>query len=65
MSTTDRSWQYAEGAIVWAAAAKTGGDRQSLLELAQTWTQAELQERQRTPSRVLNSPSAKGAHHVY
>jgi hypothetical protein len=64
MSITDQFWQYAKEAILSATAAKTDEDRQSLLELARTWTQAALQERQqRTPSSVLSSPSAKGAHH--
>jgi hypothetical protein len=45
MSITDQFWQYAKEAIVSAAAAKTDEDRQSLLDLARTWTQAALQER--------------------
>jgi len=48
MSITDQFWQYAKEAILSAAAAKTDEDRQSLLELARTWTQAALQERQYT-----------------
>jgi hypothetical protein len=40
MSITDEFWQYAKEAILSAAAAKTDEDRQSLLELARTWTQA-------------------------
>ncbi len=65
MSITDQYWQYAGEAILSAAAAKTDEDRQSLLRLAQTWTQAALQERQCTASSVLPSPSAKETHHVY
>jgi hypothetical protein len=65
MSITDQFWRYAKEAILSATAAKTDEDGQSLLELARTWTQAALQERQRTPSSVLSSPSAKGAPHVY
>jgi len=65
MSIADQFWQYAKEAILSAAAAKTDDDRQSLLELAQTWTQAALQERQCTPSSVLISPGARGTRHVY
>jgi hypothetical protein len=45
MSITDQFWQYAKEAIVSAAAAKTDEDRQSLLDLARTWTQAAIQGR--------------------
>jgi hypothetical protein len=45
MSITDQFWQYAKEAIVSASYAKTDEDRQSLLELARTWTQAALLER--------------------
>jgi len=65
MSITDQFWQYAKEAILSAAAAKTDEDRQSLLELARTWTQAALQERQYTPSSVLTSLGTEGTHHVY
>jgi hypothetical protein len=41
MSITEQFWQYAKQAILSAAAAKTDEDRQSLLDLARTWTQAE------------------------
>jgi hypothetical protein len=44
-SATDQFWQYAKEATLSAAAAETDDDRQSLLELARTWTQAALQER--------------------
>ena len=40
MSITDQFWQYAKEAILSAATAKTDEDRQSLLELARTWTRA-------------------------
>jgi hypothetical protein len=49
MSIAYQFWQYAKEAILSAAAAKTEGDRRSLLELARTWTQAALLERQRAP----------------
>jgi hypothetical protein len=45
MSITDRFWQYAKEAMLSACDAKTDDDRQ-LLELARTWTQAALVERQ-------------------
>jgi hypothetical protein len=47
-SITDEFWQYAKEAVVSAANAKTDDDRQDLLELARTWTQAALQERRST-----------------
>jgi hypothetical protein len=65
MSITDQFWQYAKEAILSADAAKTDEDRQSLLELARTWTQAALQVRQCPPPSVLSSPVAKGVRHVY
>ena len=45
MSKTDQFWQYAKEAIVSASCAKSDEDRQGLLELARTWTQAALLER--------------------
>jgi hypothetical protein len=45
MSITDQFWQYAREAIV-SASAKTDEERQGLLELARTWTQAALLGRQ-------------------
>jgi hypothetical protein len=68
MSRTDQFWQYAKEAILSAHEAKTGEDKEGLLELelelARTWTQAALQERQLVPVGVLTSPSAKGSRHV-
>lgn len=46
MSITDRFWQYAKEAMLSACDAKIDDDRQGLLELARTWTQAALVERQ-------------------
>jgi hypothetical protein len=46
MSITDQFWQYAKEAIVSASSAKTHEERQGLLELARTWTQAALLGRQ-------------------
>jgi hypothetical protein len=45
MSKTDQFWQYAKEAMASASRAKTDEDRQGLLELAQTWTQAAILER--------------------
>jgi hypothetical protein len=45
MSKTDQFWQYAKEAMHSASHAKTDEDRQGLLELARTWTQAALLER--------------------
>jgi hypothetical protein len=60
MPTTDQFWQYAKEAILSAADAKTDEDRQSLLGLARTWTQAALQERHCNHSSILNSLGAEG-----
>jgi len=46
MPITDQYWQYAKEAILSACDAKTDEDRQGLFELARTWTQAALLERQ-------------------
>jgi hypothetical protein len=46
MSITDLFWQYAKEAILSASYAKTDEDRRGLLDLARTWTQAALLERQ-------------------
>jgi hypothetical protein len=45
MSKTDQFWQYAKEAILATSDAKTDENKQGLLELAQTWTQAALLER--------------------
>jgi hypothetical protein len=45
MPITDQYWQYAKEAILSACDAKTDDDRQGLLELARTWTQAAVLER--------------------
>lgn len=45
MSEADQFWQYAKEATLSACYARNGQDKQSLLELARTWTQAALQER--------------------
>jgi hypothetical protein len=45
MSKTDEFWQYAKEAILSVAYAKTDVERQDLFDLARTWTQAALIER--------------------
>jgi hypothetical protein len=65
MSMTDEFWQYAKEALLSATTAKTDEDKQNLLELAQTWTQAALEERRLTPSSIRISLSAKGTRHVH
>ena len=45
MSKTDQFWQYAKETILMAGNAETDEDRQDLLDLARTWTQAALEER--------------------
>jgi hypothetical protein len=46
MPITDEFWQYAKEAVLSASYAKTDEDRRDLLDLARTWTQAALLERQ-------------------
>jgi hypothetical protein len=46
MPKTDQFWQYAKEAMLAALCAKTDQDTQGLYDLARTWTQAALQERQ-------------------
>jgi hypothetical protein len=46
MSETDQFWEYAKEALLSAFHAKTGEDKQNLLDLARTWTQAALLERE-------------------
>jgi len=59
MSKTDQFWQYAKEAILSASYAKIDEDRQGLLELGRTWTQAALQERASSVDR--NNPAEAGA----
>jgi len=59
MSITDQFWQYAKEAILSASYAKTDEDRQDLLELTRTWTQAALLER--ASSSHHDSPAEAGA----
>jgi glucose-6-phosphate isomerase len=43
MSTADQFRQYAEEAMRWARQSKTEKEKQVLMELAHTWTQAAFQ----------------------
>ena len=45
MSKTDQFWQYAKEAIISASRAETDDERQGLLDLARTWTQAAFVQR--------------------
>jgi len=51
MSKTDEFWQYAKEALLSASYAKTYEERQGLLDLGRTWTQAALIERASAVSR--------------
>ena len=44
-SSTDEFWQYAKEAVLLALSAESDDDRQSLMDLAQTWTLAAIVER--------------------
>jgi hypothetical protein len=59
MSETDQYWQYAKEAMLSVCYAKTVEDKQDLLELARTWTQAALQQRVR-PLVDHDSPAEAG-----
>jgi hypothetical protein len=54
MPNTDEFWKYAKEALISAESAGSEDERQSLLELAQTWLLAALLERhppdKRTPA---------------
>ena len=47
MSETDQFWEYGKQAMLLACDAKTAKDKQDLLELSGTWTQAALESRSR------------------
>ena len=48
MSLTDEFWQYAKEAALAACYAESDDEKQGLLDLAQTWTQAALIERRKS-----------------
>jgi hypothetical protein len=54
MSVTDQFWQYAKKAVLAASLAESDDEKQELHDLARTWTQAALIERQ--------TPGASNAH---
>jgi phage-related minor tail protein len=43
MSMADEFRQYAEDALRWAEQSKTASEKQALIELARTWSQAAVQ----------------------
>lgn len=43
MAKADQFRQYAEEAMCWARQSKTENEKQALIELARTWTQAAVQ----------------------
>ena len=45
MSISDQFWQYAKEAVLAASYAESDEEKQELLDLARTWTQAALIER--------------------
>lgn len=71
MSKTNEFWNYAEEATLWACRATSEDERQALVDLARTWTQAALAERHaridadHTPNRCIRPlqvvASARGA----
>jgi hypothetical protein len=58
MSITDQFWEYAREAILSASEAKTDQDKESLLELARTWTQVALEQRAPAPSLQVDNLAA-------
>ena len=59
-SSTDQFWQYAKEALVLALSAESEDDRQSLLELSQTWTRAAIVERQLQASSSQHKAASTG-----
>jgi len=55
MPTPDQFWQYAREAVLSASEAKNDDDRQRLLDLTRTWTQAALVARR---SQIGNDKAA-------
>jgi hypothetical protein len=58
MSRTDQFWQYAKEAILSACYAETDEERQGLLHLERTWTQAALMAR----ASSIGSPESRRCH---
>ena len=62
MSETDQFWQYAREAMLSACDAKTGEDKQDLLELAGVWTQAaRIVDPDRPVRAIASCAEAEGA----
>ncbi len=53
MSEIDQFWQYAREAMLSVGYAKTDEEKQDLIELAQTWTQAALHGRAHLQSEIV------------
>lgn len=58
MPKTNEFWQYAKEAILSASYAENDKERQWLLDLARTWTQAALIERRAQVDSVAENPVA-------
>jgi hypothetical protein len=58
MSKMDQFWQYAKEAILSAFYAKTDEERQGLLDLGRTWTDAALLERASAVGRDSHADAA-------
>jgi hypothetical protein len=58
MPKTDEFWQYAKEAVLSASYAEDDDERQGLLDLARTWTQAALIERRVQVNSVAEGPLA-------
>jgi hypothetical protein len=58
MSKTDQFWQYAKEAVISTFYAKTEEERQGLLDLGRTWTQAALLERASAVGRAGHADAA-------
>jgi hypothetical protein len=58
MPKTDEFWQYAKEAVLSASYAEDDDEKQGLLDLARTWTQAALIERRAQGNSVAEGPVA-------
>jgi hypothetical protein len=57
MSESDQFRQYAEEALLWAAQSKTEEEKQLLLELVCTWTQAAVVSERTVAGPTIHEPS--------
>ena len=56
MSESDQFRQYAEEALLWAAQSKTKEEKQLLLELVCTWTQAAVASERTVTGPTIHEP---------